>query len=107
MMTAVLSPHGRFASNAIFMARPASTVPISQRCTNNHVGRVPRNNAIDPAVSAINALTPTLIAIWINPSASDCVSTAALNRVNELRQQRQIQHRDLGVQQIGDKTHRE
>jgi len=60
---------------AIRTASPASTVPISQRCTNSQVGRVPRNNAIDPAASAMAALTLTLIAVWMNPSASDCVST--------------------------------
>jgi len=49
--------------------------PSASAAPNNHVGRVPRNKAIDPAVSAISALTLTLIAIWINPSASDCVST--------------------------------
>src|SRR5260370_506152 len=70
-----LRPHARFASNAIFTASPASTVPISQRCTNSQVGRVPRNSAIDPAASAIMALTLTLMTIWIEPSASDCVST--------------------------------
>src|SRR5438876_5247894 len=69
------STHARLASNAIRSASPASTVPISQRCSNNQVGRVPRNSAIEPAASAIMALTLTLIAIWIDPSASDCVST--------------------------------
>ena len=34
-----------------------------------------RNSAIDPAASAMIALTLTLIAIWIEPSASDCVRT--------------------------------
>ena len=37
------------ASNAIRSAKPASTVPISQRCTKSQVGRVPRKPAIDPA----------------------------------------------------------
>ncbi len=74
------SPTGRgypllLASSAIFIASPASTVPISQRCTSSLVGRVPRNAAIEPAASAIIALTLTLIAIWIEPSASDTVST--------------------------------
>ncbi len=69
----VTGSHARFASNAILSASPASTVPISQRCSNNQVGRVRRNSAIEPAASAINALTLTLIAIWIDPSASDCV----------------------------------
>ena len=36
---------------------------------------MPRKSAIDPAASAIIALTLTLITIWIDPSASDCVST--------------------------------
>src|SRR5436309_830830 len=67
--------HARFASNASFIASPASTVPISQRCSNSHVGRVPRKRAIDPAASAIPALTLTLITVWIVPSSSDCVST--------------------------------
>jgi len=67
----------RFVSSAIRTASPASTVPISQRCTNNQVGRVPRNSAIDPAASAMAALTLTLIAIWVKPSASDWVSTLA------------------------------
>jgi len=44
-------------------ARPASTVPISQRCTSSQVGLVPRNSAIEPAASAIMALTLTLIAM--------------------------------------------
>src|SRR6266567_6200486 len=69
------STHARFASNAIRSASPASTVPISQRCSNSQVGRVPRNSAIEPAARAIMALTLTLSAIWIDPSASDCVST--------------------------------
>ena len=67
--------YARRVSSAIRTASPASTVPISQRCTNSQVGRVPRKSAIDPAASAIIALTLTLIAIWIDPSASDCVST--------------------------------
>ena len=29
----------------------ASTVPISQRCTNSQVGRVPKNSAREPAAS--------------------------------------------------------
>src|SRR5260221_6697372 len=68
-------PHAFLVSSAIRTARPASTVPISQRCTNSQVGLVPRNTAIDPAASAIVALTLTLMAIWIAPSASDCVNT--------------------------------
>src|SRR6476469_5834363 len=68
-------PHARFASNAILTASPVSTAPISQRCSNNHVGRVPRTRAIEPAASAIPALTLTLIMVWIEPSVSDCVST--------------------------------
>src|ERR1700726_314182 len=68
-------PHARRVSSAIRSASPASTVPISQRCTSSQVGRVPRNSAIEPAASAIPALTLTLITIWIDPSASDCVST--------------------------------
>src|SRR5882672_4778187 len=68
-------PHAFLASNANRTARPASTVPISQRCTNSQVGRVPRNTAIDPAASAITALMPTLMTVWIVPSTSDCVST--------------------------------
>jgi hypothetical protein len=55
--------YARLVSSAILTASPASTVPISQRCTNSHVGRVPRNSAIDPAASAMAALTLTLIAI--------------------------------------------
>ena len=55
--------------------KPASTVPISQRWTISQVGRVPRKAAIEPAAIAIIALTKTLIAIWIAPSAIDCVST--------------------------------
>ena len=38
-------------------------MPISQRCTNNHVGRVPRNKAIDPAVSAISVSVNAAIAL--------------------------------------------
>src|ERR1700731_1428031 len=65
----------RRVSSAIRTASPASTVPISQRCTNSQVGRVPRNSATDPAASAIIALTLTLITVWIDPSTSDCVRT--------------------------------
>jgi hypothetical protein len=72
---AIVQRYARFASNTIFIANPASTVPISQRCTNSQLGRVPRNNAIEPAVSAIMAFTLTLMTIWIDPSTSDCAST--------------------------------
>src|ERR1700674_3444062 len=71
LLCAALRTHALFVSNAILTASPASTVPISQRCTNSQVGRVPRNSAIDPAASAMAALTLTLIAVWINPSVSD------------------------------------
>ncbi len=36
---------------------------------------MPRNIAIDPAVSAITALTLTLMTVWMVPSTSDWVST--------------------------------
>ena len=35
---------------AIRSANPASIVPISQRCTSNHFGRVARNDEMPPAV---------------------------------------------------------
>jgi hypothetical protein len=35
-----IAPYARFASNAIRNAKPASTVPISQRWALSHVGRV-------------------------------------------------------------------
>ena len=50
-------------------------MPISQRCTSSQTGRAPRKSAIEPAASAIIAFTLTLIAIWIEPSAIDCVRT--------------------------------
>lgn len=65
----------RRASVAMRTARPASTVPINQRWTVSHSGRDARNAAIDPAINAIIALTVTLTAICVNPSAIDCVNT--------------------------------
>src|SRR5260370_112004 len=62
-------------SSAIGTAWPSSTVPISQRWIKSQAGRSPRNSAIEPAPRAIMALTETLITIWIDPSASACVST--------------------------------
>ena len=67
--------HRTAASSAPSARKPASTVPISQRCTISQVGRVPRNPVIEPAVSAIIALTLTLMTIWIVPSTIDCIST--------------------------------
>ena len=92
-MTAARRPYARFVSSAIFTASPASTVPISQRCTNSQIGRVPRNSAIEPAASAISALTLTLMAIWVESEHQRLRQHAALSRIDELRQQRQIQHR--------------
>ena len=86
---------------------PASTVPISQRCTSSQLGRVPRNTAIEPAASAIIALTLTLIDDLDRAQHQRLRQHAALRGIDELRQQRQIQHRDLRIQQIGDEAHRE
>lgn len=58
------------ASTAIRTASLASTVPISRRCTSIQLGRLARNSAIDPAASAVIALTLTLIGNWIAPSAT-------------------------------------
>src|SRR5579871_5431853 len=63
--------HQRRASVAIRNARPASTVPISQRCSMSHVGLPERKAAIEPAIITIIALTQTLITICVVPSASD------------------------------------
>src|ERR1700733_3110899 len=60
-------------STAIRTARPASTVPISQRWISAHDGWAFRNAAIEPAIMAMAALT--LTTICVDPSASDCVST--------------------------------
>jgi hypothetical protein len=62
-------------STAIRTARPARTVPISQRCISAHDGCAFRNVAIEPAIMAMAALTVTLIMICVDPSASDCEST--------------------------------
>ncbi len=51
----------RRASVAILSASPTSTVPISQRCTSSQSGRPARKAAIEPAVTAMSALTVTLI----------------------------------------------
>lgn len=62
-------------------------MPISQRCTKSHVGRVPRNSAIEPAAKATNAFTLTPMNIWIAPGVIDCADAAG-DRIDELRQQR-------------------
>src|ERR1700722_13756733 len=62
-------------SAAIRTARPARTVPISQRWIRAHEGRAFRNAAIEPAIMAMAALTVTLMTICVDPSASDCNST--------------------------------
>ena len=49
------------------MAKPARTVPISQRCTVCHTGLLVRNAAMEPAMTAIRALTLTLMTICVNP----------------------------------------
>lgn len=56
-------------------ARLASTVLIIQRCTSMKSGRPARKAAIDPAVTAISALTVTLMTICRLPKTSDCSST--------------------------------
>jgi len=55
--------HQRRAAKAIGYPSPASTVPMSQRCTTIQAGREPRNDAIVPAAVAMSALTLRLIAI--------------------------------------------
>src|ERR1700722_10160359 len=62
-------------STAIRTARPARTVPISQRWISAHEGCAFKNPAIDPAIMAMAALTVTLTTICVDPSASDCRST--------------------------------
>src|ERR1700729_1454156 len=70
-------------STAIRTARPARTVPISQRWISAHDGFAFRNAAIEPAIMAIAALTVTLMTICVDPSASDCKSTLpALRSMN-------------------------
>ena len=59
--------HPRLVSSAIRTASPASTVPISQRWTRSQIGRWPMNTAIEPAASAIIALTDTLITVCTDP----------------------------------------
>ena len=61
----------RRACVAIRTARPASTVPISQRCTVTQLGRVAKNAAIEPAIIATTVLTARLAAICRLPSVSD------------------------------------
>ena len=53
------------------MASPASTVPISQRCTSMKDGRLEKNCATEPAVNAKMALKVKLTAMWVKPKMMD------------------------------------
>src|SRR5258708_11409022 len=61
----------RRASVAMRTARPASTVPISQRCTATQAGRELRNAAMLPAMNTMRELTLMLTPIWVMPRMSD------------------------------------
>ena len=59
----VRRPNYRCASVAMRSASPISTVPISQRWMRSQSGRPARKVAIEPAMTAMSALTVTLIVI--------------------------------------------
>ena len=85
----------RRASVAILTARPARTVAISQRWTTAQVGRRARKRAIEPAASAIVALHAEADGDLGEAERERLAEHVAELRVDELRQQRQIEHRDL------------
>ena len=78
-----------------------------QRCTCSQVGRVANQAEMPPAASTISRLTLKLIADLGGAQHHALRQHVAALRVDELRQQRDVEDRDLRVQECGQEAHGE
>ena len=98
--------HQRRASSAIRTASPASTVPISQRCTRSQIGRAAEKGR-DRAGGERDHRVHGDAHRDLREAERDRLRENVAARVDELRQQRQIKHRDFRIEQVGHEAHRE
>ena len=109
------SPQGRwqknahtfFASTAIRTASPASTVPISQRWTSSQLGRLAEEQRDRAGRQRDHRIDADADRDLDRAEHQRLRQHAAGGGIDELRQQRQIEHRDLRIEQVGDQAHRE